>query len=197
MGRLEVEGAQLSAEDVLLTCKTQVNYVSHMRKSAKRPASSTDRRSGCPISLSLEIFGDRWSLLIVRDLMFKGRKRFADFAAAEEHIASNVLTDRLGRLECAGIVTRTPDPADARKIVYRLTRKGMELAPMLIEMVLWAARYAETDAPRAQVRAMTADRDVFLAALWKTWEAEAKSCETIDAREDGSRSKPGQGRNSP
>jgi DNA-binding HxlR family transcriptional regulator len=145
-----------------------------MPKPAKR-ASSTDRRSGCPISLSLEVFGDRWSLLIVRDLMFKGRKRFADFAGAEEHIASNVLSDRLERLEGAGILTRTPDPADGRKIVYRLTRKGMELAPMLIDMVLWAARHEETDAPRAQVRAMTVDRDAFLAALWQRWEAEAKN----------------------
>jgi DNA-binding HxlR family transcriptional regulator len=143
-----------------------------MPKSAKRAASSTDRRSGCPISISLEIFGDRWSLLIVRDLMFKGRDRFADFSGAEEQIATNILADRLERLESTGIVTRRVDPADARKIVYRLTRKGMELAPMLIEMVLWAARHEETDAPRAQVRAMTADRDAFLAALWQEWEAE-------------------------
>jgi len=143
-----------------------------MPKSAKRAASSTDRRSGCPISISLEIFGDRWSLLIVRDLMFKGRNRFADFSGAEEQIATNILADRLERLESTGIVTRRVDPADARKIVYRLTRKGMELAPMLIEMVLWAARHEETDAPRAQVRAMTVDRDAFLAALWQEWEAE-------------------------
>jgi DNA-binding HxlR family transcriptional regulator len=144
-----------------------------MPKSAKRAASSTDRRSGCPISISLEIFGDRWSLLIVRDLMFKGRDRFADFSGAEEQIATNILADRLERLESTGIVTRRVDPADARKIVYRLTRKGMELAPMLIEMVLWAARHEETDAPRAQVRAMTVDRDAFLAALWQEWEVEA------------------------
>jgi len=130
-----------------------------------------DRRSGCPISISLEIFGDRWSLLIVRDLMFKGLKRFGEFAAAGEGIASNVLADRLERLECAEIITRAPDPDDARKVVYRLTRKGIELAPMLIEMVLWSARHEGTDAPPEQVRAMKMDREAFIASLRREWEA--------------------------
>jgi DNA-binding HxlR family transcriptional regulator len=147
-----------------------------MRKRTKPTAGrETDRRSGCPISLSLEIFGDRWTLLIVRDLMFKGRSRFGEFAAGGEKIATNVLADRLGRLERAGVITCAADPADARKVVYRLTRKGMELAPLMVEMVVWAARHEDTDAPRQQVRAMMTQRDAFIASLWKDWEAASAS----------------------
>src|SRR5215471_810502 len=99
------------------------------------------RRSGCPISIGLEIFGDSWSLLIVRDLMFKNLHTFNELLAAGEGIASNILTDRLAKLEAAGIVTKSADEADARRFRYRLTEKGIDLAPTLIEMVLWSARY--------------------------------------------------------
>jgi DNA-binding HxlR family transcriptional regulator len=130
------------------------------------------RRSGCPISISLEIFGDRWSLLIVRDLLFKGLRTFREFAAAGEGIATNILTDRLERLECADIITRAPDPEDGRRVVYRLTRKGMELAPVLVEMVLWAARHEDTEAPPSTLRAMQ-DRASFIDALWAQWRGES------------------------
>ena len=134
------------------------------------PTSKPEPRSGCPISISLEIFGDRWTLLIVRDLMFKGLTTFREFAEAGEGIASNILTDRLARLESAGIITNAPDPKDRRRIAYRLTRKGMELAPVLVEMVLWAARHEETDAPRASLKAMQ-DRDRFIEDLMNSWNA--------------------------
>jgi DNA-binding HxlR family transcriptional regulator len=124
------------------------------------------RRSGCPISISLELFGDRWSLLVVRDLMFKGLCTFGEFAAGEG-IATNVLADRLARLEGAGIIARQRDPADGRKVRYRLTRKGMELAPVLVELVLWAARHEATDAPPELVGRMAADRAGFIAGLWE------------------------------
>src|SRR5687767_15966738 len=88
-------------------------------------------RSGCPISIALEIFGDAWSLLIVRDLMFKGLRTFSEFASSDERIATNILADRLARLESAGIVTKAADPADARRLHYRLTDKGLDLAPAL------------------------------------------------------------------
>ena len=132
--------------------------------------SQSDRRSGCPISISLEIFGDRWSLLIVRDLMFKGLRTFREFAAAGEGIATNILTDRLERLEAAQIIRSGPDPEDRRRVVYRLTHKGMELAPVLVEMIIWAARHERTDAPPETVRAMK-NRDAFVDALWKEWNA--------------------------
>lgn len=132
------------------------------------------RRSTCPISIALEIFGDRWSLLIVRDLMFKGLRTFNEFASSDEGIATNILTDRLAKLEAAGILDKRPDPADARRVRYRLTEKGIDLAPALVEIVLWAARHEDTDAPTNIVRAMRSNRERFIADVRKRWESEAE-----------------------
>jgi DNA-binding HxlR family transcriptional regulator len=128
---------------------------------------SGGRRSRCPINVALEIFGDRWSLLIVRDLMFKGPRAYKELLEAEEGIATNILADRLQRLETTGIIAGTPDPADGRKIIYRLTPKGIDLAPVLVEMVLWSARYEETDAPPATIREIRKDRARFIAGVHK------------------------------
>src|SRR6478672_5169548 len=126
-------------------------------------------RSECPIAISLDIFGDRWSLLIVRDLMFKNLRSFKEFAAAGEGIATNILADRLDRLEAAGVIERREDTKDRRRAIYRLTAKGQDLAPVLIEIVIWAARHENTAAPPAVVRAMERDRKRFIAALRKEW----------------------------
>lgn len=130
------------------------------------------RRSGCPISIALELLGDSWSLLIVRDLLFKGYRTFNEFLRAGEGIASNILTDRLGRLEAGGILTKRRDPADARRFLYRLTEKGLDVAPLLIEIVLWSARYEETAAPPETVEEMRSHRDRVLRELRFRWEAE-------------------------
>lgn len=130
---------------------------------------STVQRSGCPISISLEIFGDRWSLLIVRDLMFKGLCTFPGFAAAGEGIATNILAERLDRLQGAGIISRHADALDGRKVTYRLTRKGIELAPVLVDMVIWAAHHEDTDAPPEVVRQMERSRSRFIAGVRKRW----------------------------
>lgn len=127
------------------------------------------RRSGCPLHAALEVFGDRWSLLIVRDLMFKGRTTFNAFLEAEEAIATNILANRLQRLEAHGIIARQRDPSDARRGIYRLTAKGIDLAPILIEMIMWGARYAETDAPPSAIVEMTEHRDRVLADIRKRW----------------------------
>jgi DNA-binding HxlR family transcriptional regulator len=124
-----------------------------------------ERRSGCPIAVSLDIIGDRWSLLIVRDLLFSGLCSFTEFSAAGEGIATNVLADRLDRLEAAAIIERRADPEDGRKLTYRLTAKGLDLGPVLVEMVIWAARYEDTDAPPGQVREMRRDRARFRARM--------------------------------
>ena len=129
-----------------------------------------DRRSSCPISIGLELFGDAWSLLIVRDLMFRGVDSFGGFLQAEERIATNILTDRLARLEAAGIVDRRPDPDDARRSRWRLTRKGIELAPLLVDLVLWSARHEETGAPASVVAAMGADPAAFARGIMDAWE---------------------------
>lgn len=130
-----------------------------------RAAPAPEHRSCCPISISLETFGDRWSLLVIRDLMFTERRRFNEFLAAGEGIATNVLADRLRRLEAANLIARSPDAEDGRKAVYRLTPRGMDLAPVLVEMVIWAARHEETEAPPALVRQMESDRAGFIAGL--------------------------------
>lgn len=140
------------------------------------------RRSGCPISIALEIFGDSWSLLIVRDLMFKNLHTFNEFLGAGEGIASNILTDRLTKLEAAGIVRKSPDEADARRFRYQLTEKGIDLAPALIEIVLWSARYEKTDAPASTLRAMQAHRNEFLAGIRQQWQAGIRAAGTPRSR---------------
>lgn len=129
------------------------------------------RRSGCPISIALELLGDSWSLLIVRDLMFKGRHTFNEFLAGGEGIATNILSDRLRRLEAAGIVEKHADPADGRRSLYRLTRKGIDLAPVLVELVVWSAAHESTEAPPEVVQQMREHRRAFLAGVRRQWEA--------------------------
>ncbi len=126
-------------------------------------------RSDCPLNIALEIFGDRWSLLIIRDLMFKERHDYKDFLHAEEKIATNILTDRLKRLEYHGIIQKEVNAADARKVHYQLTAKGVELAPVLIEMIVWAARHENTGAPPAIIREMTKNREKFISDLHARW----------------------------
>jgi DNA-binding HxlR family transcriptional regulator len=131
----------------------------------------SQRRSGCPLNAALEMVGDRWSLLIVRDLMLLGHRTYKAFLAGGEHIATNVLADRLARLEALGILARGRDPSDRRRTLYKLTAKGMDLAAVLIELVLWAARHERTAAPRALLDDMTRDRRRFLARLKRQWAA--------------------------
>jgi DNA-binding HxlR family transcriptional regulator len=127
------------------------------------------RRSACPLNATLEIFGDAWSLLIVRDLLFMGRTAFKELLEGGEGIATNILAARLQRLEAHGIIERQPDASDARKTIYRLTPKGLDLAPVLVELILWAARHEQTDAPQAVVRRMTTHREQFIDELRRCW----------------------------
>jgi len=111
------------------------------------------RKSDCPIHFALETFGDAWTLLVVRDLMFKGRSTYSDFLRAEEGIATNILADRLVRLEQDGVITKEGTR-------YRLTRKGIDLLPVLLEMIAWSARYDPgTAAPPDFVRRVQTDRE--------------------------------------
>jgi DNA-binding HxlR family transcriptional regulator len=103
------------------------------------------RRSGCPISLALEVFGDRWTLLIIRDLMFADKRHFRELLQSDERIASNILADRLNMLVEQGIVTRTGDPSHRQKAIYRLTRKGVDLLPVLAQIGIWSRRYEPVD----------------------------------------------------
>jgi DNA-binding HxlR family transcriptional regulator len=119
--------------------------------------------------MSLDIVGDRWSLLVVRDLMVRGARTFKDFQEAGEGIATNILSDRLKKLETAGVIMSEPEPKDARKIHYRLTEKGIDLAPVLTELLLWGARYESTATPPQLIARLEGDREGFLAEVRRRW----------------------------
>ncbi|GAB4188884.1 MAG: hypothetical protein Tsb002_15500 [Wenzhouxiangellaceae bacterium] len=126
---------------------------------------SDEYRSRCPLNIALELFGDRWSLLIIRDALFKGTDSFNGFLASSEKIATNILSDRLAKLEAAGILEKQADPNDARRVRYSLTEKGMALGPVLVEIIIWADAYEDTAAPAETVAAMKADPRGFVAKL--------------------------------
>lgn len=120
----------------------------------------------CPIDFALDIFGDRWTLLVIRDLVFGGKRHFSELMSSPEGIASNILAARLKKLEDFGVISRNPDPENRRQVVYDLTDKGADLLPILIEIVLWGAKYdPNTGAPKAMLRRMRDDRDTVIREL--------------------------------
>lgn len=106
------------------------------------PTSSTEPRSYCPISLSLEIFGDAWTLLVLRDLMFSGKRHFRELLQSDERISSNILANRLGRLVEHGLLTRGDDPTHKQKAIYSLTEKAIVLLPIIVQIGAWGSRWA-------------------------------------------------------
>lgn len=100
-----------------------------------------DLRSHCSVNYGVEIFGDRWSLLIIRDIVFAGKKTYGEFLKSEEGIATNILASRLALLEEQGILSRAPSPSDKRKDFYTLTDKGLDLIPILLSIVVWSSKH--------------------------------------------------------
>jgi DNA-binding HxlR family transcriptional regulator len=124
------------------------------------------RDTGCPVAFALDTFGDRWSLLIIRDIVLRGSKTYGDFLAAEEGIATNVLADRLRELEDEGIIRKSRDPENHRKFNYALTEKGCDLVPVILEMILWSAKYdPNTKARKEVLRRIEKDRAGFVAQI--------------------------------
>ncbi len=124
------------------------------------------RRSGCPISFALGIFGDRWTLLVLRDLILRDRRRFKDLLAAEEGIATNILSDRLRRLEEHGLIVREVDENDRRQQLYRPTETAVDLIPMIVELAVWGARNDPSTAlPAGFVERFEQDRDALIASI--------------------------------
>lgn len=121
-------------------------------------------RSECPISGALELVGDRWTLVILRDVLLAKRSAFSELAAPEG-IATNVLSERLKRLETAGIVERVRDPEDGRRWIYRPTPKGRALIPTVLELGLWGIEHGCGTAHADLFRAYGADREGALARL--------------------------------
>jgi DNA-binding HxlR family transcriptional regulator len=148
-----------------------------------RKARST-RRSGCPVSISLERFGDRWSILVIRDLMVRGLRTFKEFQESGESIATNILADRLKKLESAGIINAEVERSDGRRVNYRLTEKGIDLAPVLLELLIWGARHEETGAPGALIAEMEKNRIHVLAEARRRW-LERDSTPLLPKFEDG------------
>ena len=123
-------------------------------------------RSSCPINFGLEIFGDRWTLLILRDLLIQHKTTFRAFQDSDEGIASNILAERLKRLEACGLITRAPSPEDGRVMLYSPTDAARDLIPVLVELSYWGATHdAASGAPAAFKAAYRADRPGLIAAI--------------------------------
>lgn len=119
----------------------------------------SDPRSYCPINLSLEIFGDSWTLLVLRDMMFGGKRHFRELLQCDEGISSNILANRIARLVEHGLLTKSEDPTHKQKTIYSLTEKAIELLPIIVQIGAWGSRWVPDArkldrAARKQVRAI-------------------------------------------
>ena len=123
-------------------------------------------RSHCPINFAQEIFGDKWSLLIIRDLMFKGKKYYGEFLSSDEKISTNILADRLEKLEADGLITKAIDNQNNSKKIYSLSQKSIDLLPMLLEMIAWSAKHDdETETPAEFIRKFEEDKESLIREL--------------------------------
>jgi DNA-binding HxlR family transcriptional regulator len=130
-------------------------------------------RSRCPINMTLEVLGDRWSLIVIRDLMFGNRRHFRELQArSEEGIASNILASRLKRLVETGLVTRADDPSHSQKGIYSLTEKAIQLLPLLVQMGAWGRRHLPVS-PELAVRAQLLEEGG--PQLWGAFQDELRS----------------------
>ena len=145
--------------------------------------SSCGHRSHCPISYALDIVGDRWTLIVLRDLIVVGKRHFREFLASEEGIASNILTARLKMLEACGIVSRRPDPDDARQVIYEPTAKGLDLLPAMLELARWGGTYdPKTAAPKDLLRRIQTDREGLVRDIRSAHETKPKTRSRRPAR---------------
>lgn len=124
------------------------------------------KRSDCPISCSLDVWGDKWSLLIIRDLLFKKQCTYGDFLKSEEKIATNILASRLQTLEENGVIEKLEHPDSKAKVLYKLTKKGIDLLPLMIEINLWANKYFDLPEDRKEMlKEVKKDKEKFI----KSW----------------------------
>jgi DNA-binding HxlR family transcriptional regulator len=119
----------------------------------------TEHRSYCPINLSLEIFGDSWTLLVLRDMMFAGKRHFRELLQSDEGISTNILADRLKTLVERGILTKQDDPTHKQKAIYSLTESGIALLPIVVQIGAWGSRFVP-DARKLDARARKIVRDL-------------------------------------
>ena len=127
------------------------------------------KRSDCPINFALEVFGDPWSLLIIRDIVYIGKKTYGEFLGSEEGMATNILASRLAHLEQQGILVKQLSEQDRRKEEYALTEKGLDLIPVLVDMANWSAEHdPQTAAPATWIALMKADREKMIQRIHET-----------------------------
>jgi len=131
------------------------------------------KRSECPLSCSLDVFGDKWSLLIIRDLLFRNKRTYNDFLKSEEGIATNILASRLKGLEENGIIEKSVHPDSKAKILYKLTTKGIDLLPIIIEVYIWSDKYMTIPANiKATIKEAKKDKDKFVKQVTKELKAQ-------------------------
>jgi len=136
------------------------------------PAPGKFRGSGCPIAFALDTFGDRWTLLIMRDMMMMGRRTYGEFLAAKEKIATNILADRLKFLENAGIIVKARDSENRRRNIYSPTKKGWDLIPIILELARWSAKHDPgTVVPKTILKRIENDREAFIADIRSRFKA--------------------------
>lgn len=124
------------------------------------------RQSGCPVAFGLDTFGDRWTLLIIREMMLRGKKTYSEFLEADEAISTNILADRLKHLEVEGIIEKSRDPENGRSFIYALTQKGFDLTPIVLEIISWSGKHDKRSFARKQVlRKIRKDREGFEARV--------------------------------
>ena len=126
---------------------------------------SQPSRGPCPVTFALEVFGDRWTLLVLREVTLEARYRYKDLLAANDGIATNVLADRLKRLQQRGLVSRVRDKSDARQYIYKPTELAISVIPMLVEMIVWGAQHGEGNATEPFIRRFNSDRDGLISEL--------------------------------
>jgi DNA-binding HxlR family transcriptional regulator len=129
-----------------------------------------NKRSNCPISYSLDIFGDKWSLLVIRDMLFRGKFSFNEFKISEEKMATNILADRLAKLESEQLIFKEASPKNKSKFIYQLTQKGLDLMPVLISMIQWGDKYNPdtTSTPKKIIKAYKRDPQLLVSAYQKS-----------------------------
>lgn len=124
---------------------------------------TSKKRSDCPISCSLDIWGDKWSLLIIRDLMYAKECTYGDFLKSEEKIATNILASRLLMLEENKLISKLDHPESKAKVLYKLTQKGIDLLPILIEINLWAEKYSDIpEDQKLMLKEVKKDKEAFI-----------------------------------
>lgn len=133
------------------------------------------QRSDCPISFSLDILGDKWTLLILRDMIFAGKTAYSEFLQAEEKIATNILADRLAMLYCQGLINKKVATDKKSKFLYSLTEKGIELLPAIMELTIWGAKYSPAGGNKDLLENLRKDKEQTIQTYRETLIKKAKN----------------------